>query len=93
MASVVIILAGHFFFHFTLINGFLTFLEMMALSFLGLVVFMGFGFIISSVSKNESSIPPFANIFTLPQFLLGGTFFPNFDLFPNGFGVFVNSCH
>ena len=35
-----------------------------------------FGFIISSVAKNESSIPPFANIFTLPQFLLGGTFFP-----------------
>jgi ABC-2 type transport system permease protein len=75
MASVVIILVGHFFFHFTLVNGFVTFLEMMVLSFLGLVVFMGFGFIISSVAKNESSIPPFANIFTLPQFLLGGTFF------------------
>ena len=74
-ASVVIILVGHFFFHFTLVNGFLTFMEMMALSFLGLVVFMGFGFIISSVSKSESSIPPLANIFTLPQFLLGGTFF------------------
>ena len=53
----------------------LLFLEMLVLSFLGLVVFMGFGFIISSVAKNESSIPPFANIFTLPQFLLGGTFF------------------
>jgi len=52
-----------------------TFLDMMILSFLALVVFMGFGFIISSVSKNESSIPPFANMFTLPQFLLGGTFF------------------
>ncbi len=76
MASVVIILVGHFFFHFTLVRGFFTFMEMMALSFLGLVVFMGFGFIISSVSKNESSIPPLANIFTLPQFLLGGTFFP-----------------
>jgi ABC-2 type transport system permease protein len=75
LTSVVIILAGHYFFHFTLINGFITFLEMLVLSFLGLVVFMGFGFIISSVSKNESSIPPFANIFTLPQFLLGGTFF------------------
>ena len=75
LTSVVIILAGHFFFHFTLINGLVTFLEMMVLSFLGLVVFMGFGFIISSVAKNESSIPPFANIFTLPQFLLGGTFF------------------
>ncbi len=76
MTSVVIILAGHFFFHFTLVNGLVTFLEMMVLSFLALVVFMGFGFIISSVAKNESSIPPFANIFTLPQFLLGGTFFP-----------------
>jgi len=75
MTSVVIILAGHFFFHFTLINGLATLLEMLVLSFLGLVVFMGFGFIISSVAKNESSIPPFANIFTLPQFLLGGTFF------------------
>jgi ABC-2 type transport system permease protein len=75
MASVVIILVGHFLFHFTLVNGFVTFLEMLILSFIGLVVFMGFGFIISSVAKNESSIPPFANIFTLPQFLLGGTFF------------------
>ncbi len=75
LTSVVIILAGHFFFHFTLVNGFSTFLEMLFLSFLGLIVFMGFGFIISSVAKNESSIPPFANIFTLPQFLLGGTFF------------------
>jgi len=75
LTSVVIILVGYFIFHFTLINGWVTFLEMMVLSFLGVVVFMGFGFIISSVAKNESSIPPFANIFTLPQFLLGGTFF------------------
>lgn len=85
MTSVVIILAGHFFFHFTLVNGFATFMEMMVLSFLGLVVFMGFGFIISSVAKNESSIPPFANIFTLPQFLLGGTFFdPGFSQMASG---------
>jgi ABC-2 type transport system permease protein len=75
LTSIVIILAGHFLFHFTLVNGLVTFLEMLVLSFLGLIVFMGFGFIISSVAKNESSIPPFANIFTLPQFLLGGTFF------------------
>ena len=75
LTSVVIILAGYFLFHFTLINGLVTFIEMLVLSFLGLIVFMGFGFIISSVAKNESSIPPFANIFTLPQFLLGGTFF------------------
>ena len=36
---------------------------------------MGFGFIVSGVAKNESTIPPFANLFTLPQFLLAGTFF------------------
>ncbi len=45
------------------------------------VVFMGFGFIVSGLAKNESTIPPFANIFTLPQFLLAGTFFP-IDVFP-----------
>jgi error-prone DNA polymerase len=45
LTSLVIILAGHYFFHFTLVNGFVTFMEMMVLSFLGLVVFMGFGFL------------------------------------------------
>jgi ABC-2 type transport system permease protein len=81
LTAVVIILVGHFVFKFTLVNGLQTFLEMILLSLLGLIVFMGFGFIISSVSKNESSIPPFANLITLPQFLLGGTFFST-DAFP-----------
>jgi ABC-2 type transport system permease protein len=52
------------------------------LSFLGLMVFMGFGFIVSGLSKSESSIPPFANLITLPQFLLSGTFF-TIDNFPS----------
>ena len=52
------------------------------LSFIALVVFMGFGFIVSSVAKTESTIPPFANIITLPQFLLAGTFF-SIEAFPN----------
>lgn len=81
LTAVVIILIGHYVFKFTLINGMQTFLEMLVLSFLGLIVFMGFGFIISSMSKNESSIPPFANLVTMPQFLLGGTFFST-DAFP-----------
>jgi ABC-2 type transport system permease protein len=42
---------------------------------------MGFGFIISGLATSDSSIPPFANLFTLPQFLLAGTFFP-IDRFP-----------
>jgi ABC-2 type transport system permease protein len=81
ITAIVIILIGRFAFHFTLVHGWITFLEMLFLSLFGLIVFMGFGFIISSVAKNESTIPPFANLFTLPQFLLGGTFFST-DAFP-----------
>lgn len=79
--AIIIIAIGYFFFGFTLINGMQTFLEMLVLSFIGLLVFMGFGFIVSGLAKNDSSIPPFANLITLPQFLLAGTFFP-IDRFP-----------
>ncbi len=75
LTAIVIIVVGRFAFGFTLINGVQTLLEMLLLSFLGLIVFMGFGFIVSGLAKNESTIPPMANIITLPQFLLGGTFF------------------
>ena len=81
MTAVIIIGLGNLAFHFTLVHGFVTFLEIMALSFLALLVFMGFGFIVSGLAKNESTIPPFANLFTLPQFLLAGTFF-SIDNFP-----------
>jgi ABC-2 type transport system permease protein len=80
-SAVIIIGIGYFAFNYTLVNGFVTFLEILVLSFLALVVFMGFGFVVSSLAKNESSIPPFANLFTLPQFLLAGTFF-SIDIFP-----------
>lgn len=81
LTAVVIIVVGYYFFGFTLIHGFTTFLELLFLSFIGLVVFMGMGFIISGMAKNDSTIPPLANIITLPQFLIGGTFFP-IDVFP-----------
>jgi len=89
ITAVVIILMGHFIFKFTLVHGFKTFLEMIVLSLFGLIVFMGFGFIVSSVAKNESSIPPFANLITLPQFLLGGTFFST-EAFPGWLQKFCN---
>ncbi len=82
ITAVVIILVGHYCFDFTLVNGIETFIEMLILSFLGLVVFMGFGYIISGLAKNDSSIPPFANLITMPQFLLSGTFF-SVDVFPH----------
>ena len=82
ITSIIILLAGHFIFKFTLVHGAVTFLELLFLSFLGLMVFMGFGFIVSGLSVSESSIPPLANLITLPQFLLSGTFF-SIEAFPS----------
>ena len=57
-------------------NGVITFLNMMVLSVIALSVFLGFGFVVSGIAKNENAVPPIANLITLPQFLLAGTFFP-----------------
>lgn len=81
VTAIVILLVGYYFFGFTLINGWETLMELLFLSFIGLIVFMGFGFIVSGLAKSDSSIPPLANLITLPQFLLGGTFF-SIDVFP-----------
>ena len=80
--ALVIIILGKYVFGFTLVNGFVTLLNLLLLSALGLIVFMGFGFVVSGLAPNESVIPPIANIVTLPQFLLSGTFFP-IDAFPD----------
>lgn len=82
IGALIIILIGHFAFGFTLVHGFVTVINMLILSAIGVIVFMGFGFIISGVAKNESSVPPIANIVTLPQFLLSGTFF-SISAFPS----------
>lgn len=74
--AVVLILFGKFFYGFTLSNGWITFFELLLLSFLGLLVFMGFGFFVSSVAKNQNVIPIYANLFMFPQYFLSGTFFP-----------------
>jgi len=81
ITAVVILLIGYLAFNFTLVHGIITFFELLLLSLEGLIVFMGFGFIVSGLAKNESVIPPFANLITLPQFLIGGTFFST-DAFP-----------
>ncbi len=75
LGAIIIIGIGHYAFGFTLVNGTITVLNMLLLAFIGLVVFMGFGFIISGLARNETSVPPLSNIITLPQFLLSGTFF------------------
>lgn len=82
LGALFIILVGHFAFKFTLINGALTVVNMLVLSFIGVLIFMGFGFVVSGLAKSESTIPPISNIITLPQFLLSGTFF-SIDAFPS----------
>jgi ABC-2 type transport system permease protein len=81
IGAIIIIAMGYWVFNFTLVNGWVTFVEMLLLCLFGLIVFMGFGFIVSGVAKSESSIPPIANVITMPQFLLAGTFF-SIDVFP-----------
>jgi ABC-2 type transport system permease protein len=81
IGAVVIISVGYFAFGYTLYHGWVTFIEMLALCSLSLLIFMGFGFIISGIAKSESAIPPLSNLVTLPQFLLAGTFF-SIDNFP-----------
>jgi ABC-2 type transport system permease protein len=79
--AIIIIAVGHYAFGYTLINGFTTFLQIISLSAIAIMVFMGFGFIVSGLAKSDATIPPFANMITLPQFLLAGTFF-SIDNFP-----------
>jgi len=76
MTVVVLIAFGHYVYQFTLANGWITFVDMLIMSFIALLVFMGFGFFVSAVSKNQNVIPIYANLFMFPQYFLSGTFFP-----------------
>ena len=81
LSVTVLILIGHFFLGFTLVNGFFTVADMLLLSIILLFLLMGIGLIFSSVVKSDSTIPLLINIFSLPQILLAGTFFP-IEVFP-----------
>ncbi len=82
LGAIIIILIGHYAFGFTLIKGWVTVFNMLILSLIGIIIFMGFGFVVSGIAKTESAVPPLANIITLPQFLLAGTFF-SISAFPH----------
>ena len=81
IGSVVIISIGYFAFHFTLFHGLLTFFELLTMCALCLMIFMGFGFIVSGLAKSDAAIPVLCNIIVMPQMLLAGTFF-SIDNFP-----------
>jgi ABC-2 type transport system permease protein len=88
--ATVLIVFGRLFYHFTLSDGLITFLELMILCILGLIVFMGFGYTISSLAKNQNVIPIYANLFMFPQYFLSGTFFPKTAL-PDSIQWLINA--
>ncbi len=62
-------------FNFYLPHGWLTFFEILFISTLGLISFLGFGIFLSGLANDENSAPPLVNVVSLPQLLLSGVFF------------------
>jgi ABC-2 type transport system permease protein len=89
ISFLIMVALGYFVFHFTLVNGIVTLLEMLVFSLFGLLIFMGIGFIISGLVQNENSITPIANTIVLPQILLCGLFFP-VENYPHWLQQFCN---
>jgi ABC-2 type transport system permease protein len=80
LQTILILVLGVVVFQFYLPHGIFTFLELLFLSALGLVAFLGFGYFMAGLANDENSAGPLVNLITLPQFLLAGTFFPTESL-------------
>lgn len=80
LQTLLILLIGVIVFQFYLPHGIITFIELIGLSAIGLVAFLGFGYFFAGLASDENSAGPLVNLVTLPQFLLSGTFFPTENL-------------
>lgn len=78
--TLLILAIGVLVFKFYLPYGFFTFVELMIISAIGLIAFLGFGYFFAGLANDENSAGPMVNLVTLPQFLLSGTFFPTDSL-------------
>ncbi|HSW47579.1 MAG TPA: ABC transporter permease [Candidatus Saccharimonadales bacterium] len=78
--TLLILAIGVVVFKFYLPHGFITFLELIVVSAIGLIAFLGFGYFFAGLANDENSAGPMVNLVTLPQFLLSGTFFPTDSL-------------
>ena len=79
--TIIILLMAILVFQFYLPHGLQTFVELIIISVLGLIAFLGFGFFIAGLSNDENAASTLSNLITLPQFLLSGTFFST-ETFP-----------
>jgi ABC-2 type transport system permease protein len=74
--TLIIVLVGVIAFKFNLIHGLFTLSQILLLSIIGLLSFLGFGLFVAGISNDENSAAPLSNLIVLPQFLVAGTFFP-----------------
>lgn len=82
LQTILILILGVIAFKFYLPHGWMTFFELLAISAIGLVAFLGFGYFFAGLANDENSAGPLVNLVSLPQFLLSGTFFSTENL-PN----------
>ena len=80
LQTLLILILGILVFKFYLPHGIFTFIELLIISSLGLIAFLGFGYFMAGLANDENSAGPLVNMVTLPQFLLSGTFFPTDNL-------------
>lgn len=82
LQTLIILILGIVAFKFYLPQGWITFVELLILSVIALIAFLGFGYFMAGLVNDENAAGPMVNLITLPQFLLSGTFFPTNEL-PN----------
>lgn len=76
LQTLLILILGIVVFKFYLPHGLITFAELLVMSMIALIAFLGFGYFMAGLVNDENAAGPMVNLVTLPQFLLSGTFFP-----------------
>ncbi|MEI6729106.1 MAG: ABC transporter permease [bacterium] len=63
-------------FNFSPRNNWSSLWQILVMIVIGLIVFLGFGYVVAGTADSEESVSPLANLVVIPQFILAGTFFP-----------------
>ena len=71
----ILLIASAFLFNYTPAGGWTTIAQMYLVIILGITLFQGIGFIIAGISNTVEQAAAISQLVTLPQFMLGGTFF------------------
>jgi ABC-2 type transport system permease protein len=74
--SMALIAIAYIVFSYAPKNGADSFWQMLPIILLGLIVFLGLGYIVAGMAKSSEAASPVANILIFSQFLLAGTIFP-----------------